>query len=122
MQWVELSVSADEEAVESVAAQLRALGNGVAIDVPFVQPNLEDDPLPDSTRQVVVKTYLEDGPSTEASCRELEQSLWHLSQLRAVGPLMVRKIAEEDWANSWKPFFPVVHVGKRIVIVPAWRR
>src|SRR5205823_4052056 len=29
---------------------------------------------------------------------------------------------EEDWANAWKSFFPVLHVGRRTVIVPAWRR
>ena len=31
-------------------------------------------------------------------------------------------IAEEDWANTWKAYFPVLHVGSRTVIVPAWRR
>ena len=122
MNWVELSVEADEEAVEGVAEQLRGHGQGVAIDVPFVQPNLEDDPTQDRSRKVVVKTYLPDDSAFEGACRQIEESLWHLSQIRLVGPLLVRRIAEEDWANSWKPFFPVVHVGTRTVIVPAWRR
>jgi ribosomal protein L11 methyltransferase len=34
----------------------------------------------------------------------------------------VRRIAEEDWANAWKAFFPVLHVGDRTVVVPPWRR
>lgn len=122
MNWVELSVEADEEAVEGVAEQFRTHGAGVAIDIPFVQPNLEDEPTPDRSRKFVVKTYLADDSAFDPACRQIEQSLWHLSQIRRVGPLMVRRIAEEDWANSWKPFFPVLHVGARTVIVPAWRR
>lgn len=122
MIWVELSVEADEEAIEGVAEQFRAFGQGVAIDVPFLQPHLEDDPVQDTTRKAVVKTYLRDDPTFEASCQQIERGLWHLSQLRQVGALRVVRIAEEDWANSWRPFFPVVHVGYRIVIVPAWRR
>jgi len=34
----------------------------------------------------------------------------------------VRVIAEEDWANAWKRFFFPHRVGKRLVIVPSWRR
>src|SRR5207253_122137 len=53
---------------------------------------------------------------------EIEQDLWHLSQLRSIEPLPMRRIAEEDWATAWKEFFPIVPVGKSTVIVPAWKR
>ena len=122
MSWIEVAVEVEEEAVEAVAEQLRAFGEGVAIDVPFVQPSLYDDAERDPSRQVVVKTYLPDDAATDGTCRQIEEALWHIGQLRRVGPLVTRRIAEEDWANSWKPFFPVVHVGRRTVIVPAWRR
>jgi len=29
-------------------------------------------------------------------------------------------VKEEDWANSWKQYFHVLHVGKNIVIKPLW--
>jgi len=31
-------------------------------------------------------------------------------------------VNEEDWANSWKEYYKPLHIGERIVIVPAWER
>ena len=32
-----------------------------------------------------------------------------------------RPVHEEDWATAWKEHFPVLRVGRRIVIRPTWR-
>jgi ribosomal protein L11 methyltransferase len=122
MDWLELAVAADEEAVDAVAEVLRAHGHGVAIDEPFVQPRIDEAPQPDPSRRPIVKTYIPDDEKAPGIQQEVEHALWHLGQLRAVEPLGILRIAEEDWANSWKPFFPVLHLGRRTVIVPAWRR
>lgn len=29
-------------------------------------------------------------------------------------------VREEDWANSWKQYYKPLHIGNRMVIVPAW--
>ncbi len=115
-------MSADEEAVEAVAEVLRAHGRGVAIDQPFVQPRIDEPPRPDPTRRAVVKTYVPQDAAAEEARSQIEQALWHLGQLRTIEPPEVRVIAEEDWANAWKAYFPVLHVARRTVIVPAWRR
>lgn len=122
MDWLEIAVAADDEAVEAVAEVLRSHGRGVAIDEPFIQPHLEDPPRRDPTRRPVVKTYLPDDSAAGEAQRRIEHALWHIAQLRAVEPMGVRRIAEEDWANAWKAFFPVLRVGNRTVIVPPWRR
>ena len=31
-------------------------------------------------------------------------------------------VNEEDWANSWKEYYKPLHIGNKIVIVPAWER
>jgi ribosomal protein L11 methyltransferase len=121
-QWLEIAVSADEEAVEAVAEVLRAHGRGVAIDEPFVQPHIDEPPVRDPTRRAIVKTYVPQDAAADEARIQIEQALWHLGQLRAVEPLDVRVIAEEDWANAWKAYFPVLHVAAHTVIVPAWRR
>jgi len=33
-----------------------------------------------------------------------------------------RVVHEEDWAAAWKAHFPVLRVGRRLVIRPTWRR
>ena len=120
--WLEIAVSADEEAVEAVAEVLRTYGRGVAIEQPFVQPRIDEAPQHDASRRPVVKTYVPQDAAAEEAQSRIEQALWHLGQLRTIEPPDVRVIAEEDWANAWKAHFPVLHVGTRTVIVPAWLR
>lgn len=31
-------------------------------------------------------------------------------------------VNEEDWANSWKEYYKPLHIGSRLVIVPAWEQ
>lgn len=31
-------------------------------------------------------------------------------------------VKESDWADAWKKYYKPVHIGKRIVIVPAWEQ
>jgi len=42
--------------------------------------------------------------------------------LRTIGELQTRLVHESDWANAWKQHFPVLRIGRRIVIRPTWRR
>jgi ribosomal protein L11 methyltransferase len=53
-----------------------------------------------------------------------ETALGHLTAfgLRPIGPLETRLVHEEDWAHAWKAHFPVLRVGRRLVIRPTWRR
>lgn len=34
--------------------------------------------------------------------------------------IIIKKVKEEDWANSWKKYFHVLHIGKNLVIKPLW--
>ena len=51
-------------------------------------------------------------------------ALGHLQafDLRPIGPLEVSVVDEADWAQAWKAHFPVLRVGRRLVIRPTWRR
>jgi ribosomal protein L11 methyltransferase len=53
----------------------------------------------------------------------VEEGLWYLGRIDVgkVGPLAVRSLAEEDWANAWKEHYHVLHIGARTVIKPSWR-
>ncbi|NJP06924.1 MAG: 50S ribosomal protein L11 methyltransferase [Chloroflexaceae bacterium] len=127
--WLELSVSADIEAAEAVTELLaRYAPNGSVVLEPPWQAN-ESEPgetstsqpyLTDSTRPVLLRIYLAEHPAVAQTCREIEQALWHLGRLRPVGPLQVRTVSEEDWANAWKEHYQVQHITERLVLVPSW--
>jgi ribosomal protein L11 methyltransferase len=120
--WLELSSVAEPEAADAVAEVFGRWGRGVAIDQPVLQSPDQDGGWIDPNRNVVVKTYIPVDEEAEEKRRLLEEAAWHLGRLRHVEPLQAKVIAEEDWASSWKRFFFPHRVGKRLVIVPSWRR
>ncbi|HEX5506862.1 MAG TPA: 50S ribosomal protein L11 methyltransferase [Thermomicrobiales bacterium] len=121
--WIELAVQADGEAVEAVAEIFARHGyqGGVAIQEPFVQEADGDNLAIAADRPFTVRTYIPDDAAARATIDALERALWHLGQMRYVGPLTAARREEEDWANAWKEHFYVHRVGRRIVIRPAWR-
>lgn len=120
--WLELSSVSEPEAADAVAEVFGRFGRGVAIDQPVLQAPDGDGGWIDPNQNVVVKTYIPVDEQSEETRRLLEEAAWHLGRLRHVEPLQTKVIAEEDWASSWKRFFFPHRVGKRLVIVPSWRR
>ena len=64
-----------------------------------------------------------DGSAAEVAAAEVAEALGHLQAfgLRPIGELRTRR-READWADAWKAFFPVMRIGRRLVIQPTWRR
>jgi ribosomal protein L11 methyltransferase len=121
--WVEITAEADPEAVEAVSEIFarHAYGGGVAIEEPFRQDDDGDNFTIDAGRPVVVRAYLPADERAPDTVRRLEEALWHLSQMRYVGPLHVAERLEEDWANAWKEHYDVHCLGRHLVIRPSWR-
>ncbi len=129
MNWIELSVEVDPEAVEPVSELFARVGyNGGVVVEQMLQEQKEEPgtwselapPEIDPTRPVSVRTYLPDDGKAEGVRHEVEQSLWHLGRMREIGPLNVRECKEEDWANAWKAYYGIQRVGERTVIKPSW--
>ena len=122
MEWLELSVQVDQEAVESVSEIFAAVGynGGVAVEQPFVGSPDGPDYSIDPAVPVVVRTYVPLDERSEDLRARVEQGLWALGMLRQVGPLQTRTLQEEDWANAWKAYYPIRRIGRRWVIVPSW--
>jgi ribosomal protein L11 methyltransferase len=125
--WLELAVEADLEAVEAVSEILgRVASGGTSVEPAF---ELVDEGLGasvDPTRPAVVRGYVPaaDPGAAEAAATQVAEALGHLQafDLRGIGDLQTRIVHEADWAAAWKAFFPVLRVGRRLVIRPTWRR
>ncbi len=122
MDWLELSVEIDQEAVESVSELFAEVGynSGVAVDQPFIGSPDGPEYVHNTAVPVVVRTYVPQDEHAEDARARLEQGLWALGLLRPVGPLQVKQLAEEDWANAWKAYYPIRRIGEHWVIVPSW--
>ena len=125
--WVELSVTADIEAVEAVSEILtRFASGGTSVEPGFRLSEEGLGAIVDTTKPAIVRAYLPglDPAGVEASIAEAATALGHLQAfgLRPIGELQTRLVREDDWAEAWKSHFPVLRVGRRLVIRPTWRR
>ena len=125
--WIELSVRADLEAVEAVSEILSRFAPGGT----SVQPGFEliDEGLGariDPNEPAIVRAYLpgRDRTAARLAVRQASEALGHLQafNLRPIGELEVSVVHEADWAHAWKAHFPVLRIGRRLVIRPTWRR
>jgi ribosomal protein L11 methyltransferase len=122
--WLELAVEADAEAVEAVSEIIgRVATGGTTVEPAF---DLVEEGLGarvDPTRPAVVRGYVEAGAAAERAAAEVAEALGHLQAfgLRPIGELRTRTVREADWAEAWKAYFPVMRVGRRLVIRPTWR-
>ena len=124
MHWLELTVQTHPEAVESVSELLnRYTTGGVAIEQPIELIDEGQEFRVLAGLPVKVHAYVPIDGSEEAARQRVAEGLWHLSSLgpRFVGDLQTRVVHEEDWANAWKDYYHVTHIGQRLVIRPSWR-
>ena len=125
--WVELSVEADLEAVEAVSEILgRVAPGGTSVEPGF---ELVDEGLGarvDPAQPATVRAYIAatDPAAVERAVAEVTAALGHLQvfDLRPIGEVSTRLVEEADWADAWRQHFPVLRVGRRLVIRPTWRR
>ncbi len=122
--WLELSVTADPETVESITEVIsRYTQGGVAIEEPF---ELRDDGLthfPIPGAQVTCRVWIPDDVAAEETRARIEEGMWRLRQIApgAIGEVQSKRVAEQDWANAWKEHYHPLPLGERVVIRPSWR-
>lgn len=132
MQWIEVNVAVTHEAVEAVADMLTSIGSkGVAIEDPQLINDLRnsgtwelcDIPEQENTEVVTVSAYYADDEKLEKRLAEIDEQLALIEERIGkyrFGNTRFRKVSEQDWANEWKQYFHVTHVGKSFVIKPSW--
>ena len=124
MQWLELTVQAHPDAVESVSELLsRYTSEGIAIEEPFELIDEGQDYRIIPNKPVLLHAYVPMDGKEEDTIQRIAEGLWHFASLgqHFVGELHRRVVNEEDWANAWKEYYYVTHIGQRLVIRPSWR-
>ena len=118
--WVEVVVRVAPADVEVLADALRAVSpDGVSIEPAIrtldhdnFQYELLDEP---TTLRVSLP-----GPLTASERRGLRRRLTRMPLTAPLDRIRYREVRDQDWAEEWKRFFSVLHIGRRIVIRPSW--
>lgn len=82
-----------------------------------------DIPEQENTEVVTVSAYYADDEQLEKRLAEIDEQLALIEERIGkyrFGNTRFRKVSEQDWANEWKQYFHVTHVGKSLVIKPSW--
>jgi ribosomal protein L11 methyltransferase len=123
MRWLELTVEADVEAVEAVSEILGRVAEGTIVQPARLMRDADDELVvrEDPSAGYAVVAHIADEPGASAAVEATERALWHLQafDLRRVGALQIRPVADEDWANAWKQHYVAQRIG-RLVVVPSW--
>ncbi|MCI0438512.1 MAG: 50S ribosomal protein L11 methyltransferase [Chloroflexi bacterium] len=121
MKWLELSVTAPPEYVEPLSQIFYRYGQGgVAIEEKGGY-NLDEGETPSASDWVTLKTYIPVNSTTDERRNRIDLGVRLVAHVSPISPLRERVLDEEEWANSWKEHFHVLHIGRRIVISPTWR-
>ena len=132
MQWIEVNVAVTHEAVEAVADIMNSVGaKGVAIEDPQLINDLRnsgtwelcDIPEQQNTEIVTISAYYADDEKLQGRLEQIEAELNVIEERIGkyrFGNTRFRTVSEQDWANEWKQYFHVTHVGESLVIKPSW--
>lgn len=132
MEWQEITVKTEQEALEAVADVFYQLGSGgVVIEDPQLLKRMASSGQwdayelpPGALEQVhpLVKGYFPVDAHLPGRLEKLKSAIAEIMARlgKKPGEITFLNVEEEDWANSWKAFFKPTAIGKRLVVRPTW--
>ncbi len=124
--WSQLKVTVKLEHLDTLVAIMSMLNNNLMIedfsdiDLKTCYGDLIDESILNADKTVAaVSVFLPaERPFTDAVAFVKER----MAASELEGRVEIIGVSEEDWANSWKAYYKPLHIGKKMVIVPAWER
>ena len=118
--WTEITVHVAPTDVDPVASILAELTKqSVAIEPQIRRFEGADFGFEELDAPVAVRGYAEAGIA-EARRAEIEHALRQLVLSAPIEPPQYRELDPTDWAEEWKRFYDIQHIGDRLVIRPSW--
>lgn len=121
MRWLELAITVEPELVEAVQEVFQRFGGSSTVIEQQAPANAEQEPAIDTSRPVTARTYIPVDATTAQKRQDILRGLTLLSLIRLLPAPHERVLDEEEWQDAWKQFFPVVSIGKRVIVKPSWR-
>jgi len=116
LKWLEVSLTAEGEIAEAAADVIaRHAPAGLVLEAARASSSGVTSENP-----IRVCAYLPVDDQLDARRAQIEEGLWHLSQIMPTPKPAFRLIEEEDWAESWKADYRPIPIGERLLIQPSW--
>ncbi len=128
MEWTQIKVTCAHRDLDEVAAVMCMLDNGLMIeDYSDIEENLmsvygeliDDSILNADKQKAAVSIFVPEEKHYPEYIAFLKD---RFAALSLQTDITVEGLQEEDWANAWRAYYQPVHIGERLVVVPAWQK
>ena len=117
--WLEASMICSGELAEAVAEVFsRFSPDGVVINSVTHYDNLGHEEIPTGDMQVVA--YFPQDEQSEKIRHQLEESIWHMSQIAPLGSIAYKLVLDQNWMEAWKANYKPLKIGRNLIVLPAW--
>lgn len=124
--WTQIKVTVRLEELDRLSALMSMIDTNIQIedysdiDLDSVYGDLIDESILNADKTIAsVSVYVPEERSYKDALAFINERL-DAEKLEA--RIEVIGVDEEDWANSWKQYYKPLHIGSRIVVVPAWEK
>lgn len=117
--WLEASIVCSGELAEAVAEVFsRFSPDGVVMNSVTRYDILGHEEIPTGEMQVVA--YFPQDEQAEAVRNQLEEAVWHMSQIAPLNGLEYKLILDQNWMEAWKANYKPLKIGRNLIVLPAW--
>lgn len=117
--WLETSIVCSGELAEAVAEVFsRFSPDGVVINSVTHFDAIGHEEVPTGDMQVVA--YFPQNEQAAAIRHQLEEAIWHMSQIVPIGAIEYKLILDQNWMEAWKANYKPLKIGRNLIVLPAW--
>ena len=126
--WVQIRVTVKLEHLDRLTAIMSMVTNNLMIedysdiDLKTCYGDLIDESILNADKTVASVSVFVSAERSYADDLSFIRSRLAEDGLIEDAKIEIDGVNEEDWANSWKAYYKPLHIGKKMVIVPAWEK
>ena len=125
-EWTQIKVTVPLEQLDELVAIMSMISNQLQIedysdiDLASCYGDLIDESILNADKTIAsVSVYVAGDRPCNDELAFLRERL-AIAGLADLAKLELNGVNEEDWANAWRTYYKPLHIGERMVIVPAW--
>jgi ribosomal protein L11 methyltransferase len=127
-EWTQIKVTVPLEHLDGLTAVMSMISNQLQIedysdiDLKSCYGDLIDESILNADKTIASVSVYRPGNSPCSDELAFLREHMAIAGIAERATISLNGVNEEDWANAWKAYYKPLHIGKQMVIVPAWER
>jgi ribosomal protein L11 methyltransferase len=127
-EWTQIKVTVPLEHLDALTAVMSMISNQLQIedysdiDLKSCYGDLIDESILNADKTIASVSVYRPGNSPCSDELAFLREHMAIAGIAERATISLNGVNEEDWANAWKAYYKPLHIGKQMVIVPAWER